>query len=474
MFVRRMSSFVSKYASKILALVCVFVLALSMAACGPAAEDTEPTEDAKQEEPKENEEKDVEPVEEEEPSAKVSLGLQPSSLVKDYSSDFVVNTLKSLYSQEDNMMFSPYSFARALTTAANGSDGETLSQMLNAMGYSSLQDADDSIQSYMKSIKKASQISLASSLWIRNTYTLNEENVKAISDYFETDINSGAFDSKTVDEVNKWAKNNSDGHIEKVLKSFGDKSDMALIDVGTFDAQWDKGFNSLSRGTFHGSVSDKETQFMELTEGTTYDGSNFSAVGLEYEGGRFSFIGILPEGDLTEFIQQMSAGTLDSAISSSALIVSSEAKVLLPKFSADWSASLVDAAKAQGIEDAFDAEKADFSDLITAPVTGLSISNIIQKNYIDVNQEGVSVASKTEEEEAEAEVEEEAAEDEDSATSADEDATSGEDAEEEHDFLTDGTIPDDSTEIIFDRPFLYVIYDNWAERPIFLGTVVNL
>ena len=106
----------------------------------------------------------------------------------------------------------------------------------------------------------------------------------------------------------------------------------------------------------------------------------------------------------------------------------------MPKFTAEWSGSLTDILSELGLEDAFDAARADFSNLGDSP-EGYYISQVIHATKIEVNEKGTEAAA---------------------ATVVDAPAGSAP--------------PQEGITLILDRPFLYGIVDLYTGVPLFLGT----
>jgi serpin B len=107
----------------------------------------------------------------------------------------------------------------------------------------------------------------------------------------------------------------------------------------------------------------------------------------------------------------------------------------MPKFTAEWSGSLTDILSELGLEDAFDAARADFSNLGDSP-EGYYISQVIHATKIEVNEKGTEAAAAT-------------------VVAAESGAAAP---------------PQEGITLILDRPFLYGIVDLYTGVPLFLGT----
>ena len=108
----------------------------------------------------------------------------------------------------------------------------------------------------------------------------------------------------------------------------------------------------------------------------------------------------------------------------------------IPKFTAETTTELNDALTAMGMADAFDASRADFSNLGTSSDGPLYISRILHRTHLTLDERGTRAGAAT-------------------AVQMD-----GSDFEPTSVYLT--------------RPFLYVLMDCEAGLPLFIGTVREL
>ena len=114
-------------------------------------------------------------------------------------------------------------------------------------------------------------------------------------------------------------------------------------------------------------------------------------------------------------------------------------KTGLPKFSFDWSDSLVDVLKGMGLTDCFDDAYSDLTGLGTYDLpASFVVSDVIHKTHIEVDESGTRAAAVT-------------------AVVVD----------------TKGSVQENPYEVILDRPFVYAIVDTTNMLPVFIGTVAN-
>ena len=105
--------------------------------------------------------------------------------------------------------------------------------------------------------------------------------------------------------------------------------------------------------------------------------------------GDIEMIFILPrEGVTTDSVMQMLA---EGYTGYREQMINAEIAMGLPKFKVEYDTNLNNVLKAMGTNDAFDSN-ANLGNISKAP---LFISDIIQKSYIDVNEQGVEAAAVT-------------------------------------------------------------------------------
>jgi len=109
----------------------------------------------------------------------------------------------------------------------------------------------------------------------------------------------------------------------------------------------------------------------------------------QYGNEAFSMIVLLPNGEipLSTVIQQLTADKWDAAIQALKQI---KVNLAFPRFKIEYGRKLKDDLIALGMQQMFDDKKADFS--LISPVP-LYVSQVIQKTFAEVNEEGTEAAA---------------------------------------------------------------------------------
>ena len=173
----------------------------------------------------------------------------------------------------------------------------------------------------------------------------------------------------------------------------------------------------------------------------------------EYNGLTLEYVAVMPrEVDLETYIKNMSAKSLNNDIKKLKAIKLenfTDGKVTkivgdIPLFSYKYELQLMNDLKKLGIEDVFDAKKADLSKL--SDVDGIYINHASHKANIDFSNDGIKAAAAT-------------------AVGGMGAAAGG------FDYLFE--VPVETIDITFDRPYLYLIRDKASGEVWFTGTVYN-
>lgn len=365
--------------------------------------------------------------------------------------EFAINLFKGTASQSGNQntLISPLSIMLALAMTANGADGETLAQMESVLGMS-IADLNEYLYSYARSMpnNEYGSVSLANSVWIKEDENLEvkQDFLQTIANYYEADIFKAPFDNSTVNDINNWVNNKTDGLVKKALDEIGEDAILYLINSLLFEADWPSVYerSDVLNGTFTAKNGEEQSaKMMRSTEWKYIEPENASGFVKNYKNNAYSFVGILPnEGiDIDEYIASLNASDLLAQLQKPKAY---QTKVRLPKFEYDFSIMLNDVLKNMGMPLSFDEDYADFNKMARYN-DGIQdyviyIANVLHKTSITVAEKGTRAGAITVIE-------------------------MGKDGVGE---------PSEIKYVYLDRPFVYMIIDNQTKTPIFIGHVNSL
>lgn len=344
---------------------------------------------------------------------------------------FSTELFKNSVDSSKNSLISPLSVIMALGMTANGASGNTLTEAEALLGKLDVLNYGAAGYSYMQN----EQLKTANSIWIKDEkgFEVKEDFLKANAKYYGADAYKAPFDTQTLNDINNWVKENTDGEIKRILDELQPDTVMCLINTVLFDAEWRTPYTDFSKLTFKGISGETQADMMTSTESVYLEAENVKGFMKSYKDGKYSFASLLPNENITlsEFISSLDTNTLKGIFDNKQ---SRKVKATLPKFSYDYDISMADIISNMGWQSAFSGD-ADFSGISNTP---LYISDVIHKTHIDLDSNGTKAAAAT-------------------AVTLNKYTAMAELGETIH--------------LVFDRPFMYVIYDNESRVPVFMGTV---
>ena len=301
---------------------------------------------------------------------------------------------------DSNVFISPVSLSLALQIVYNGANGDTQGAMAKALQVSGLSVADlnnanAALQASLVSPDAQVQLTVANSLWTKDG---------AVAPAF-TQTNTTYYGSKLGNvagapaNVNAWVSQQTQGRIPTILPD-GDYSQTVAIIANAvyFKGAWTEKFDTANTQSAPFTLADGSTQPCQLMSNTgSYDyyaGSNFQMARLPYGSKRLSMIALLPNPgvDLNTVLSSLNAQTWANWVGQ---LKPAGVLVQLPRFTSNYSASLISPLTALGMGVAFDPNAADFSNLAVPAVGRVYISAAYHKTFVKVDEEGTEAAAAT-------------------------------------------------------------------------------
>ena len=313
--------------------------------------------------------------------------------------DFSLSLLRQIgkTSPEENRLLSPVSIEMALSLTANGAKDETLRQMEEVLG-SNLDRLNLSMNCYREALSSEQpKVLLANSLWMKEeNFSPNQDFLQTAADYYRPDVFSSPFDDSTVEDINHWVSDKTDGLISNALDEISPDAVLYLINTLLFDGKWAEPYreDQITDETFHKEDGkDTPIQLMYSEESRYLEHELATGFLKPYEGGEYAFGALLPrEGmALDELLEQLDGNTLQEILQNAS---NTPVTAAVPKFSFDASAELKEPLIALGMTDAFSPENANLSGLGTAG-GNLYISRVLHKTHIAVDEAGTRAGAVT-------------------------------------------------------------------------------
>lgn len=343
-------------------------------------------------------------------------------------------------SEKGNVVVSPISVATALSMTANGANGLTQAEMLDALGYAKtapaqVNEAHRSIRALLGNIDPSIQLRIANSIWARQGVAFKPEFMSVNEQSYgakTTTLEFGDPEAKNV--INRWVKEATEGKIESMVEKLSRDDVMVLLNAVYFKGSWKAPFNKdlTKTGTFkaaEGKVYDVPMMNQRSRVGYT-EGKDWKAISMPYGNGKIEMVVVLPRGDLDALVKGLAEG------SHKALGDMKETPVViaLPKFQVNYEETLNDTLKKLGMKLAFGGG-ADFSNLSEEK---LFISEVKHKTFLEVDEVGSEAAAAT------------------SVT------------------ITRTSAPIDEKSFVVDRPFAFMIREKQTGLVLFAGAIRSI
>lgn len=303
----------------------------------------------------------------------------------------------------ENVMISPLSASAALTMALNGANGNTATQMKQLLGYGSrslseINEAYKLIVNQLLSADSKVSLALANAAFYEQTFSIKSSFLSALSNDFSAEVNGMDFSkSATLDAINKWASDNTNGKIPKVLDDLSPDLVLILMNALYFKGEWSKQFteSATANQTFYQSESVQfPTKFMNSDIAvTTAEVNGLQVIEIPYGRKNFSMLLVVPILSLQQQYEKLTPETWLGLTSILNEQTWDSATVLLPKFTFSYETYFNQALQSMGMLDAFDSYYANFDGISDAEK--LFISFVKQNTFIEVNEEGTEAAAVT-------------------------------------------------------------------------------
>jgi serpin B len=327
--------------------------------------------------------------------------------VSNGNNEFATDLYSRLRSDKStNLFFSPYSISTALAMTYAGAEGQTKSQMADVLHFqkqeSELHASFKSLSaSLMKSDDKAAiHLRVANRLWGQDGFHFVPEFLRVTNANYGVEL--GLLDFKQSEvarkEINSWVEEQTDHKIQNLIASgvLNELTRLVVTNAVYFKARWMSEFSKslTTNSPFHVSASLKvDVPTMNQEHHFRYvETDQIQILELPYgHDSSLSMLILLPKtvDRLADLEKQISNENLQKWCVG---LQSRNVKVQLPKFKTTSAFSLQDVLIPMGMSLAF-SNNADFTRISTQEP--LSISAVIHKAFIDVNEEGTEAAAAT-------------------------------------------------------------------------------
>lgn len=340
-----------------------------------------------------------------------------------------------------NVFVSPLSASMALGMTANGAAGSTYDAMRSTLrlGDASRQEINEGYKSLialLRGLDRSTDFRIANSIWYEQTFPFNEPFLAESKSFFDAEVKGLDFTSPSaLTTINSWVNQSTNSKIPTILDDIDDAEVMFLINAIYFKGVWQKQFDKSKTAQAPFFALDGSTASVPLMHQSVplrvARTSTYTAVDLLYGNSAYAMTVLLPHENVgVNTLAESLTGEGWKSLEES--FTEHQSEFYFPRFKLEWKRVLNSDLRALGMGIAFD--NADFTPM-SPRGRELVLTKVIQKTFVDVNEEGTEAAA----------------------------ATS----------VGIGLVSAPSA-IRVDRPFLFVIRERFSGTIMFMGKIVKL
>ena len=316
------------------------------------------------------------------------------------NNNFALNLFSEMKGVGSNVV-SPMSVTYLMAMLSNGAEASTREEIMDAIGAKDF-DIDEMNAFYAYLIRRAKTADKQTTLNIANYIALNEEFklkkkfASTIADSYQGAVESLDFTNpESTKRINGWCSEHTNNMIPTIIDQVEPSAVAYILNAIYFNGTWTDKFdkNNTKKEQFNGYTRDIMYVDMMHRNAKYYYTSNdvYSAVTLPYGSGAYSMTVILPnEGKfITDLTRTLNADTIASLRRNMEECL---VDLKLPRFTTEMKLPLKGIVAKLGAPSMFDATRADFSSFANGNVY---VSEMLQKAKIEVSEEGTKAAAVT-------------------------------------------------------------------------------
>ncbi len=305
--------------------------------------------------------------------------------------------VKEKLSKGKSFMISPLSVTYALGMLNNGADGQTKEEINKMLGVDDMASMNAFCRKMIDESGKldpSTKLSIANAVEVNKEYKLYDEFIKVVKANYDAEVENLDFSSPSaLKHINDWCAYHTNDLIPTIINELDKDAISVLMNAIYFKGIWTNKFDKkdTKKKTFT-LENGKEimVEMMQQKDQFSLGGNDAcQALSLPYGNMAYSLTILLPNKgkNIQDVLKSIDRKNWRKSLN----MYGQTVEVKIPSFKTESKFNLEDILPSMGMPSAF-SNKADFSKFCTKPA---SISKVVQKSYIEVNEEGTEAAAVT-------------------------------------------------------------------------------
>uniref|UniRef100_A0A915DCK1 Serpin domain-containing protein n=1 Tax=Ditylenchus dipsaci TaxID=166011 RepID=A0A915DCK1_9BILA len=327
-----------------------------------------------------------------------------NALILEAQTDFGLNLLRqSTTNSKASVVLSPLSVAIALSMAYAGARDETEAELNKLLANGQPKEEVHKffgmmLQKIAKSEKNYT-LEAANRIYVKEDYPILEEYKKLLNNHYQGQFESVDFSQSqaAANKINEFVVNATHGKIHDLIEagSLSGMTRMVLINAIYFKGTWAVQFDpklTTKKAFYVSEGTEKQVDMMQKTSSFVYsDNGEMQLLGLPYKNNEVFMFVVLPKEryGLENVLKNLTGQSLLGLVQQRQ---KREVRVILPKFKLESTHTLAPILKNLGLQRSV-SSSANFNGVSGSG--GLQISEILQKAFIETNEEGTEAAAAT-------------------------------------------------------------------------------
>lgn len=318
------------------------------------------------------------------------------------SNRFAIDLYQTLGKGEGNMFVSPLSVELVLALALTGAKGKTAEEIAKVIH--APQKLEEILLGYSALVEtlQSPVLKIATQMFIEKTVSVKPKFNENATKYFKSGATSVNFKTEfeaARQQINQWVEEKTNNKIRELLAKgiLNDLTRLVLVNAIHFKANWKLKFNPelTKKQKFHVTPTKSvDVDMMNIKKKFSFrynDKLKAKILQMEYTENNFCMVFILPDkiDGLKELESKLSSVDISQEVRTFDKPV---VTVQIPKFKMETTVDLNGILKELGAVSMFNEREANFSELSDVP---LVVSKVIQKAFVEVNEEGTEAAAAT-------------------------------------------------------------------------------